>query len=111
MSAPTHRLPRFDAARTAMELALGVQAGTMKESVADHIMAIVTPRDGHQMVMESCHLCGAALLENVVTGRFEMTHDLARHTGNAAASMANAAEVLERRRAESIRRAQREADE
>ncbi len=110
-SGATHRLPRFDATASAKDCATGVAAGYLKPETADHIMAIVKKRHGELMPTTACRQCGAQLLENLTTGRYEMEHDWAKHNGGEAQRMASAADEVERLRAQTLARARREDDE
>lgn len=111
MSAATHRVPRYDATRTAQDVAWLVSNKKWNATMADTCMDAVTRHNGDIMPAHQCPVCGAMLLENLTTGRYEMEHGYARHSGGVAQSMANAASLVEQQRAESLRRAQRDLDE
>jgi hypothetical protein len=107
----THRVPRYNLTQTVQDLASGVKAGMLKPEMADHIQSVVKKHDGDVLPLPGCHICGAQVMENVVTLRLEIEHDWAKHSrGGQAQQMANAADAVEAARAASLRRA-RERDE
>lgn len=115
MTAPhmeaTHRIPRYNAALMAKDVALAVSQGFMSETMADRVMAKAKAQDGEPIKYPACDICGARVMENLKSGRLDMVHDYARHHMNPSQQMSGAADQVERARAESLRRAQRDLDE